>query len=142
MGADAVLAEIEREHEELTRLVESLDLLLPGKGSEAGDSIDPGCANAITDFCEHLLEFMLQHFQREELAMQALQATNPRLKSDFDAHREHHADLSHWLSDAIGRAAHPSVAYRDLRRVLDEWLEVHLAQHDAILGQALRLKAG
>lgn len=142
MAAESVLAEIDREHEELAGRLTELDRLLACLRGDGGcyvcDAAAVCCTNAIQEFCERLLEFMLEHFQREESAMQSIQAGNPRTKSYFDAHREHHADLSQSLADAIRGGALPAAAYQDLRRIVCDWLETHLSQHDAVLAQALR----
>ena len=146
MATFTVLAEIDREHAEVSHRVAELDRLLACVRGEGAcyvcDAHEACCSTAINDFCEQLLEFMQEHFQREESAMWVLQAQTPQLKDRFDAHREHHADLSQALSESICRGPQPVKAYQDLRRILVDWLESHVPQHDALLGQALRLQAG
>jgi hemerythrin len=140
---ESVIAEIKREHDQLQSYLARLNGdLFCARASEDCNNCPAEhlaeCKGRFEHFYGHLLGFMLEHFQLEESAMRRLGMENRDLAGFFEEHKEAHANMMERLSQVLADNPVPAIGHRIMRRVIEDWFEVHLARHDAVLLAALR----
>lgn len=141
----SVAAEIEREHAELNRRLRQLHEMMPCRpGDEAcaecGHASPETCWELLNDFFADVIDYMREHFRREEMVMRHLHDA-PVVMASFEAHAEAHADMMERVTRML-----TGPGFREQRlgaiRFIEDWLADHLAGHDGALLRRLKGGAG
>lgn len=131
-----LVAEIEREHAVLLQHLGRLQALLPCPQRDpscepCGDGRLLACQDAIDDFYLELVNYMLDHFAREDRIMRHADC-HPDQRNRFMEHSEAHATMMERLAATVG-APLPLHDKLSLLMLIEHWLTEHIAMHDGPL---------
>lgn len=131
-----LIAEIEHEHGVLLKQLERLHTMLPCPQGDpdcqpCGDGQLYACQDVIDDFYVELVNYMLEHFSREDKIMRNVDC-HPDQRDRFREHSEAHASMMEQLAATVG-ALLPLHDKLSLLMLIEHWLHEHIATHDAPL---------
>jgi len=114
------LPEIDAQHEEIFRRIESLKVSCFGSGPVSFDQF------------ESLLDYLEYHFASEErLALE--------VGADFDSHAAIHRDNLHALQKAFGEVRNGARDVHSFLRYAEYWFERHICEEDKPFADSVRI---
>jgi len=137
-------SEIDKQHEQLDQLIDSLDQVCETKRQTKVPclSCPPECHGVCNDRLANLigdlLGFMLNHFSYEEKLMRLLNDT-PENRKHIDGHQRAHAEISRLLSELTAKLdrENPRQSAIYLQNIASAWIGRHSEGMDAQLAHAL-----